>query len=66
VTLEVIKRRLKIFADLVMKAIKNELKKIAEPPVPPYRSNGPTLASQFEWSVNTFNAKEAKRPNRTP
>jgi hypothetical protein len=29
-------------------------KEIAEPPVPHYGSNEPTLASQFEWSVNIF------------
>ncbi len=30
-------------------------KKIDEPPVCHYGSNEPTLASQFEWSVNTYN-----------
>jgi hypothetical protein len=54
VTLEVSKRRRRFFADLVMKAIENEIKKITEPPVCHYGSNEPTLASQFEWSVNTF------------
>jgi hypothetical protein len=29
-------------------------KKFAEPPVYHYRSNKPSIASQFEWSVNTF------------
>ncbi len=29
-------------------------KKISEPPVCPYESIEPNLASQFEWSVNTF------------
>ncbi len=35
-------------------------KKIAEPPVCHYGSNEPTLASQFEWSVNTFNCSSEK------
>ncbi len=29
-------------------------KKNSEPPVCPYESIEPNLASQFEWSVNTF------------
>ncbi len=37
-----------------MVSLLNEIKKIAEPPVCHYGSNEPNLASQFEWSVNTF------------
>jgi hypothetical protein len=43
-----------VFAVLVMKALENEIKQFAKPPVCHYGSNEPTLASQFEWSVITF------------
>ncbi len=55
VTLKVIKRRLLVFCwscDVV--PLKWKKKKIAEPPVCHYESIEFNLASQFEWSVNTF------------
>ncbi len=55
VTLKVIKRRLKVFWWSCDGVPLKWNKKIAEPPVCHYGSNKPTLASQFEWSVNTFN-----------
>jgi hypothetical protein len=54
VTLKVIKRRLKVFCWSCDGVPLKWNKKIAQPPVCHYGSNEPTLASQYEWSVNTF------------
>ncbi len=54
VTLKVIRRRLKVFCWSCDGVPLKWNKKIAEPPVCHYRSNKPTLSSQFEWLVNTL------------
>jgi hypothetical protein len=59
VTLKVIKRRPKTFCWSCDGVPLKWNKKIAEPPVCHYGSNEPTLASQFEWSVNTFKGTQA-------
>ncbi len=55
VTLEIIKRRLLVVCWSCDVVPLKWNKKIAEPPVCHYESIEPNLASQFEWSVNTFN-----------
>ncbi len=55
VTLKVIKRRLLVFCWSCDGVPLKWNKKNSEPPVCPYKSIEPNLASQFEWSVNTFN-----------
>ncbi len=55
VTLKVIKRRLLVFSWSCDGVPLKRNKKNSEPPVCPYELIEPNLASQFEWSVNTFN-----------
>ena len=57
VILKVIKRRLLVFCWSCDAGLLKWHKKIAEPPVCHYGSNEPNLASQFEWSVNTFKSR---------
>ncbi len=57
VTLKVIKRRLLVFCWSCDGVPLKWNKKNSEPPVCPYESSESNLASQFEWSVNTFNTQ---------